>query len=654
MIQASNISIHFANRYLFDGISFTVNLKDRIGLIGRNGTGKSTLLKILNGIIKPEEGLITTPKDFRLGYLPQETVTNSEKSIFDETLSALTEMNSIEAEMQEINKQISISSDYDSPSYLRLIQKHTELNERFNHIGGNTVEGEIETILVGLGFKREDFHKPLNEFSGGWQMRVELAKILISKPNCILLDEPTNHLDIESIQWLEEFLKNYDGSIIIVSHDRTFLDAVTIRTMELSHGKMYDFNHPYSKFISLRGEIRQQQIASYKEQQKQIAETERFIERFRYKATLASRVQSRIKQLEKVDRIELEDEDVTKINFRFPEAPRSGRVAAEAIELSKSYGDNLVLNKINFAIERGEKIAFVGRNGEGKSTLSKIIAGLEDYEGTLKIGFNVQTGYYAQHQAELLEGKATVFETVDGAAYGEMRTKVRSLLGAFLFSGETVEKKVQVLSGGEKSRLALALLLLNPVNLLILDEPTNHLDMAAKDVLKNALINYTGALVIVSHDRDFLKGLTDKTFYFKDGTLREYTGDIYDFLEKTKIDALSELEYSDKNSEKTAEQREEENPKQSKLYREQKKNYQREENKFRKAINECELKIEELEKQIQQLENDFSNAELMSDVELTNTRKAKYEELRESLDKRIEEWTELNEELDVFRINSES
>ncbi len=641
MIAVNNLSVHFGGKYLFDNISFSINPKDCIGLIGRNGTGKTTLIKILTGMDYAEDGTITKPNAMTFGYLPQEGAIETDKNVFQETKSALVEIEQLERDIHNITEELPRRTDTDSDDYHKLLKKLADCNERFHYLGGDTVEANVEKILKGLGFEASDLTRSVDEFSGGWQMRIELAKILLRKPDCIFLDEPTNHLDIESIQWLEGFLKNYPGAILIVSHDRSFLDNITNRTMQLYCGKLYDFNLPYTKFMELREDLKKQQENAYKNQQRQIAQTERFIERFRYKATLASRVQSRMKQLDKIDRIELEEEDNSSIKLRFPEPPRSARIMAETKGLSKSYGPKLVLDGIDFAIERGEKVAFVGRNGEGKSTLSKIFAGIESYDGTMSIGANVNIGYYAQHQAELLNQDLTVFEVIDFAAVGELRMQIRSILGAFLFSGDTVDKKVKVLSGGEKSRLALALLLLNPYNLLILDEPTNHLDIKARDVLKEALLEYKGSLIVVSHDRHFLHGLTTRTCYFKTRKVKEYLGDIYDFLEKQKMETLKELEYSAPAAKQATD-----TVSKSKLDREQKKTFEREERKIKRAIEETEKEIERLENAIAALEQEFADGKLHENIELLKSKQTEYNSLKAALEEKMELWTLKQEELE--------
>ncbi|MFH1049478.1 MAG: ABC-F family ATP-binding cassette domain-containing protein [bacterium] len=651
MIQISNLSIHFAGKYLFDNVTLVIRPDDKIGLIGRNGSGKSTLLKIINGLQQAEEGTVSIPNHFKIGYLPQEGRSESTKSVFEETYNSLTEIKELKAGIQFLENEITTRKDYETKEYLRLIQDLSEANEKFEILGGASVEAQIEQILTGLGFSRNEFRRPMNEFSGGWQMRVELAKILLQKPDCILLDEPTNHLDIESIQWLETFLKTYKGIVVLVSHDRNFLDAVTIRTIEISLGKIYDFNLPYTQFITHRIEIKKQHQNAFDNQQRQIAQTERFIERFRYKATLSSRVQSRVKMLEKMDRIEVEDDDKSSIKFRFPPAPRSGRIVAECSHLTKKYDSKIVLDDINFAMEMGEKIAFVGKNGEGKTTLSRIIANdIADFDGHLKIGTNVLLGYYAQHQAELLDANSTVFDIIDRVATGDMRSRIRSLLGAFLFSGDSVYKKVKVLSGGEKSRLAIARLLLKETNLLILDEPTNHLDMTAKDVLKNALLNYSGSLILVSHDRNFLHGLTSRTVYFADKNIKEYPGDIYDFIETHKLESLHELNITDRSDKLNkvilSQPKDETKQSQNQIERNERKRLQREENKINKQISSIENLIEELEAKMKILEDFFSNPENSSNVDLLLSKQKEYNELKAELPNMLQEWTKLHTELE--------
>jgi ATP-binding cassette subfamily F protein 3 len=641
MLNISDISVHFGGIYLFKNISFTVNQKDKIGLTGRNGSGKTTLMKLIAGIESPESGNISYPNEFSIGYLPQEIEVKSDKSIFDETKEALSEIIELEKLNEELSNELTERDDYESEEYHKIIEKVSHINERLAILGSGSIDAEVERILLGLGFDRKLFTKPVNQFSGGWQMRVELAKILLRKPDCILLDEPTNHLDIESVIWLEKFLKDYFGAIILVSHDRRFLDNITNRTVEISLGKIYDKNLPFTKFMKYREEEREQQFAAYKNQQRDIAQQERFIERFKAKANLATRVQSKVKQLEKVERIEIEDEDNAKINLRFPEPPRSGRLIGEAKSLSKSYGDNLVLDRIDFAIERGDKIAFVGKNGEGKSTLSKIFAKMLEYDGNLEIGYNVELGYFAQHQANMLNENLTVFETIDNSAVGEMRKKVRSLLGAFLFSGDDVNKKVKVLSGGEKSRLSIAKLMLKPINFLIMDEPTNHLDMKSKEILKNALQNFDASMIIVSHDREFLEGLTNRTVYFKDKKLTEYSGDIREFLEKFKIEEIDDINLekikkaSNDNIDKSDAQ----------MHRKRTKEIQREKNRLNKRINELEDEIGKIEENIEKYEKLFKEPEFFTKPESSDAQK-NYADLQEKLTKTMEEWEDLSLKLE--------
>lgn len=544
MLNLQNISINYGSRFLFDNVSIAVGENDRIGLIGRNGTGKSTMLKLIYGLESPESGKISKPNGYKIGYLPQEIVSDSTKSVYEEAESALDDLKRLEEEINKYSKELEERTDYESDEYMKIIENLTEASEIYHHLGGQSIEAEVEKVLIGLGFEREDFPRGMNELSGGWQMRVHLAKILLNRNDCILLDEPTNHLDIESIRWLEVFLKTYQGAIMVVSHDRRFLDNITNRTIEFSLGKIYDLPYPYSKFVAERATQKELQLAAYNNQQKQIAQQERFIERFKAKASFASRTQSKVKQLEKMDLIEVEEEDLSKMRLNFAEPQRSSRLIFEAKGLIKKYDRKLVLNNIDFAIERGEKVCFVGKNGEGKSTLSKIFAGLLNYEGILEVGTNLNIGYFSQNQAESLDPDATVFETIDRVAVGEMRKKIRTMLGGFLFSGNAIDKKVRVLSGGEKSRLSICRMLFQPINVLILDEPTNHFDMLSKDVLKNALLDYKGTLIIVSHDRDFLQGLTHKTIEFKKGQIKEYLGDINEFLAQQKIDSLDLLEVS--------------------------------------------------------------------------------------------------------------
>ena len=543
MISIHKLSINFTGDFLFKDLSFVVGDRDRIGLVGKNGAGKSTLLKIIHKELEPESGTMVVTAGFKTGYLPQEMATNFSCSVWEEAVSAFVEQKQLEKQITQITQQLSVREDYESETYHKLAQQLSDFTERFHILGGSTMEADTEKVLLGLGFKQSDFQRPLNEFSSGWQMRVALAKILLQKPEIILLDEPTNHLDIESIQWLEEYLANYEGALIMVSHDRTFLDRVTTRTIEITLGNIQDYKCSYSDYVEQRLERIETQQAAFENQQKEIAQIERFIERFRYKATKAKQVQSRLKLLEKMDKVSVDEMDDSAISFKFPPAPHSGKVTVEAKQLSLGYGALNVLKDIDLHLERGERVALVGRNGEGKSTFVKSIVGeLLPQHGAIQLGHQVVIGYYAQNQALLLNPNKTVFETIDEVAVGDIRPKIRTILGRFLFSTEDTEKKVSVLSGGEKSRLALAKLLLSPFNLLILDEPTNHLDMASKDVLKNALLHYTGSLIVVSHDRDFLTGLCEKIIEFKDKKIKIFIGDVFDFLEKKKIDSLNELQ----------------------------------------------------------------------------------------------------------------
>ena len=644
MISISQAVVQFGGFELFKNASFVINKRDKIGLVGKNGAGKTTLLKLITGKQSLTSGQISYPKDITIGYLPQQMNISDNTSVFNETLSVFAELLEIEGKIEEVNLELSERSDYESESYFNLINKVTELNEKFQVLGGGNVKEEVEKTLLGLGFLRDDFERPTNEFSGGWRMRIELAKIILRKPNVLLLDEPTNHLDIVSIEWLEELLKDYPGAVVLVSHDRAFLDNVTTRTIEISVGKIYDYKVHYSKFVVLRKERREQQLAAYKNQQKMIQDTERFIERFRYKNTKAVQVQSRIKQLEKLERIEIDEEDYSNLRFHFTPPPRSGNLVLEIKELSKSYGNNLVLNNLELVIERGEKISFVGRNGEGKTTLSKVIVGEILYKGKMKIGHNVKIGYYAQNQAELLDESKTVLQTIDDVAVGSVRTKIRDILGTFLFSGEDVDKKVEILSGGERSRLSLACLLLEPYNLLVLDEPTNHLDMRSKDVLKNALLTYQGTIIIVSHDRDFLDGLTDKVYEFKNKNIKEHLGGIYEFLRKKKIEHLKELDRQKRSLGEHKQTRTSNNKKSYEKRKEFDKKIKRASNK----VANSEANIAKLEREIEQLDKIFNDPEKANEVAEKNFYSF-YEKLNRDLLSEMENWSRLHDKFEEIK-----
>ena len=636
MISIQNLSIHFTGQDLFTDINFMIREKDRIGLVGKNGAGKTTLIRIIAGLEQPSHGNVVMSDDVTVGYLPQEKNIHSTKTVLEETMTAFEEYHQIEKKLAQLQDELSQRTDYDSDSYQKLCEKMSALNERLTLIGGHSVEGEAERILVGLGFDHEDMLREMTEFSNGWQMRVELAKILLRKPKLLLLDEPTNHLDIESIQWLEGYLKSYYGAIFMVSHDRAFLDHITIRTIEISGGKIYDYKCAYTEFVERREERIDMQKAAFDNQQREIKEIEAFIERFRYKATKAKQVQSRVKQLEKMDMVEIDDRDKSVMHFKFPPAPHSGKVTLELSHVSKSYGEKNILNDINLLIPRGEKIAFVGRNGEGKSTLAKIICGVLDHTGEVKLGHEVKIGYYAQNQQDMLDPEKTVFETLDDVATGDMRVKVKSLLGAFLFSGETIDKKVKVLSGGEKARLSLAKMLLFPTNLLVLDEPTNHLDMLSKDILKSALLQFDGTLIVVSHDRDFLQGLTTKVYEFKKPHIKEYIGDIYDFLEEKRLKELDDL-----NRQHKVQQQQAPAISQNKIDYEAKKADDREKRRVEKEIKKLEEQIDALEKELADLDEVMANPSSHPEVKVDDNFYWNYGKKKEDLQYLIDKWGEL-------------
>ena len=636
MISIQNLSIHFTSQDLFTDINFMIREKDRIGLVGKNGAGKTTLIRIIAGLEQPSHGNVVMSDDVTIGYLPQEKNIHSTKTVLEETMTAFEEYHQIEKKLAQLQDELSQRTDYESDSYQKLCERMSALNERMTLIGGHSAEGEAERILVGLGFDHEDMQREMNEFSNGWQMRVELAKILLRKPKLLLLDEPTNHLDIESIQWLEGYLKSYYGAIFMVSHDRAFLDHITIRTIEISGGKIYDYKCAYTEFVERREERIDMQKAAFDNQQREIKEIEAFIERFRYKATKAKQVQSRVKQLEKMDVVEIDDRDKSVMHFKFPPAPHSGKVTLELSHISKSYGEKNILNDINLLIPRGEKIAFVGRNGEGKSTLAKIICGVLDHTGEVKLGHEVKIGYYAQNQQDMLDPEKTVFETLDDVAVGDMRVKVKSLLGAFLFSGETIDKKVKVLSGGEKARLSLAKMLLFPTNLLVLDEPTNHLDMLSKDILKSALLQFDGTLIVVSHDRDFLQGLTTKVYEFKKPHIKEYIGDIYDFLEEKRLKELDDL-----NRQQKIQQQQAPVVSQNKIDYEAKKADDREKRRVEKEIKKLEEQIDALEKELADLDEVMANPAAHPEVTVDDNFYWTYGKKKEDLQYLIDKWGEL-------------
>jgi len=642
MISLNNIVKEFGGEELFSGISFNISKKERIGLAGQNGAGKTTLLRIISGQIKPDGGQLVRDKDLDIGYLEQEMNKSSGRTVIDEALFVYEFIHFKQSRIDDITILLNDRTDYESKEYSKLIEELEILNHEVSLYETEKLRGKAEQVLKGLGFVQKDFDRSLTEFSFGWQMRVELAKLLLQNPPLLLLDEPTNHLDIESIQWLEDYLKTYNGSIVIVSHDRSLLDNLSTRTIEINKGKAYDYKVNYTEYISLREERQQQLEASYSNQQKEIKDVERFIERFRYKANKAKQVQSRVKQLQKVDRIKLDSRDTKSIHFSFPEANPSGKVAVESKGLSKSYGNNLVLNDILIQIIRGEKVAFVGKNGEGKSTMAKIITNTIDYEGELKLGHNVSLGYYSQDIWDMIDPELTVFETVDNVAVGDIRTKIKSILGAFLFQGDDIDKKVKVLSGGEKSRLALVKLLLMPSNLLLLDEPTNHLDILSKDILKSALLQYKGTIIIVSHDRDFLTGLTDRSLEFRNKGIKEYLGDIQYFLEKKKEEGIySSIETSRKGEEKKSNSS-------NKISWEKKKENDKKLRKVKKGINLCEDQIAAIEEAVELVNQKLSQPEKYADDFKSGMLFKQHDLLDANLKQKYSEWEELSVQLDVL------
>ena len=644
MISIEGLSVEFGGNPLFDDITYVINKKDRIALVGKNGAGKSTMLKIIAGLQQPTSGTVNIPKDMTIGYLPQQMQISDSRTVMKEAEQAFAHIFELQSRIDRMNRELSNRTDYDSQDYHDLIERVTDANEQLTMIGAANYQAEIEKTLMGLG---EDFDRPTSEFSGGWRMRIELAKLLLQRPDVLLLDEPTNHLDIESIQWLENFLATRANAVVLVSHDRAFIDAVTTRTIEISLGRIYDYKVNYSKYVQLRAERLEQQQRAFENQQKQIQDTEAFIERFRYKATKAVQVQSRIKQLEKIDRIEVDEVDTSRLNLKFPPAPRSGDFPVIAQGVGKTYGNHVVFANADFTIRRGEKVAFVGKNGEGKSTLVKCIMGEIDYDGTLKIGHNVKIGYFAQNQAQLLDENLTVFDTIDRVAVGDIRTKIRDILGAFMFGGEASDKKVKVLSGGEKTRLAMIRLLLEPVNLLILDEPTNHLDMKTKDILKQAIKDFNGTVIVVSHDREFLDGLVDKVYEFGNKRIKEHLGGIYDFLQRKKMETLQDLERNNNVGSKSVSNNSgDKEISETKLSYEERKELQRQIKRLEKAIADNEKRVEQIEAEIQSVEEQLASPEGASDTQLYE----KHGALKKTLDEVMENWTELSEQLEKLRL----
>ena len=645
MLSVEHLSVEFSARPLFSDVSFVINKKDRIALVGKNGAGKSTLLKILSGHQEPTSGTVSVQNDITIGYLPQVMVLSDEHTVMQEAEKAFEHISEMQESIERLNNQLAERTDYESADYMALVDRFTHESERFQMMGGMNYHAELERTLQGLGFSTSDFDRPTKEFSGGWRMRIELAKLLLRRPDILLLDEPTNHLDIESIRWLEKFLAHSASAVVLVSHDRAFINNVTNRTLEISCGKITDYKVKYDEFMKLRAERREQQLRAYENQQKEIADIKDFIERFRYKPTKAVQVQSRIKQLEKIVPIEVDEVDNSCLHLKFPPCSRSGDYPVICDEVEKSYGEHCVFHNVNLTIKRGEKVAFVGKNGEGKSTLVKCIMGEIPYTGTLKLGHNVEIGYYAQNQAQLLDGECTVFDTIDRVAKGDIRLKIRDILGAFMFGGEASDKKVKVLSGGERSRLAMIKLLLEPVNFLILDEPTNHLDMRTKDVLKEAILSFDGTVIVVSHDRDFLDGLVSKVYEFGGGQVREHIGGIYDFLQKKEMESLDELHATGSPSASTtnSEYSNSTQPQMSegKLSYEERKEQAKTRRKLEKEVERCETEVSRLESEKAALEAKLATPEGAADTALFS----QYGQIQQDLSQAEDAWEKAMEAL---------
>lgn len=645
MLSVEHLSVEFSARPLFSDVSFVINKKDRIALVGKNGAGKSTLLKILSGHQEPTSGTISVQNDITIGYLPQVMVLSDEHTVMQEAEKAFEHISEMQESIERLNNQLAERTDYESADYMALVDRFTHESERFQMMGGMNYHAELERTLQGLGFSTSDFDRPTKEFSGGWRMRIELAKLLLRRPDILLLDEPTNHLDIESIRWLEKFLAHSASAVVLVSHDRAFINNVTNRTLEISCGKITDYKVKYDEFMKLRAERREQQLRAYENQQKEIADIKDFIERFRYKPTKAVQVQSRIKQLEKIVPIEVDEVDNSCLHLKFPPCSRSGDYPVICDEVEKSYGEHCVFHNVNLTIKRGEKVAFVGKNGEGKSTLVKCIMGEIPYTGTLKLGHNVEIGYYAQNQAQLLDGECTVFDTIDRVAKGDIRLKIRDILGAFMFGGEASDKKVKVLSGGERSRLAMIKLLLEPVNFLILDEPTNHLDMRTKDVLKEAILSFDGTVIVVSHDRDFLDGLVSKVYEFGGGQVREHIGGIYDFLQKKEMESLDELHATGSPSASTTNSASSNSTQpqmsEGKLSYEERKEQAKIRRKLEKEVERCETEVSRLESEKAALEAKLATPESAADTALFS----QYGQIQQDLSQAEDAWEKAMEAL---------